>query len=32
MQAFSPYDAAQLNDFLGDAESAIPDIDPPPLD
>jgi hypothetical protein len=32
IQAFSPYDAAQLNNFLGDAESAIPDIDPPPLD
>lgn len=29
LQAFSPYTAAQLDDFLGNAESAIPEIDPP---
>jgi len=26
----SPYDAGQLDDLLGNAESAIPEIDPPP--
>jgi hypothetical protein len=31
IEGLLPYDAARLNDFLGDAESAIPDIDPPPL-
>jgi 5-methylcytosine-specific restriction endonuclease McrA len=30
MQGLSAYDAGQLDDLLGNAESAIPEIDPPP--
>jgi hypothetical protein len=30
LQGLSPYNATQLDDILGDADSAIPEIDYPP--